>query len=197
VCSSDLIDRALVLPPGQYDLYVAVVDRGRLTTSSPAVIRKVLDVPNFWNDELRLSGVMLVKDVRELKAPLAEKDQIERPYAFGRMDVVPLEATAFSRDDALSVLYQVCNYGAPDIDVQADYLFYHDVDGRRTIFNRTEPQMLADGDLPPLTDWQTQGFVMQTVPLKPFPPGRYELEISTHDRLTRATAKAVVAFTVK
>jgi len=39
--------------------------------------------------------------------------------------------------------------------------------------------------------------VMQTVPLAPFPPGRYELEITAHDRLTRATARSVVTFTVK
>ena len=29
---------------------------------------------------------------------------------------------------------------------------------------------------------------MQTVPLRPFPPGRYELDVIVSDRLTRATA---------
>ena len=30
---------------------------------------------------------------------------------------------------------------------------------------------------------------MQTVPLQPFPPGQYELEVTARDRLTRAVAK--------
>src|ERR1051326_4696645 len=145
---SGAIDRALMLPAGEYDVFVALVDRSKLTTSSPIVVRSTIDVPNFWNDELRLSSVMLVKDVRQLKAPLADKDQIEHPYTFGIMDVIPLDTRTFTRDDSLSVLYQVCNYGAPDIDVQAEYVFYHDVGGRRTMFNRTEPQLLGDGDLP-------------------------------------------------
>jgi hypothetical protein len=34
------------------------------------------------------------------------------------------------------------------------------------------------------------------VPLSPFPSGQYELEVMVRDRLTRATAKATVAFTV-
>src|SRR5947199_640639 len=54
------IDRALALPPGEYDLFVALVDRARLTTSSVAVTRKTIDVPNLWNDELSLNGVMFV-----------------------------------------------------------------------------------------------------------------------------------------
>ena len=31
---------------------------------------------------------------------------------------------------------------------------------------------------------------MQTVPLQPFPPGRYELEVTVRDRLTRGSAKS-------
>ena len=37
---------------------------------------------------------------------------------------------------------------------------------------------------------------MQTVPLRPFPPGRYELDVIVRDRLTRSTATGTVAFAV-
>ena len=30
---------------------------------------------------------------------------------------------------------------------------------------------------------------MQTVPLRPFPPGEYELEVTVRDRLTRAVGE--------
>jgi hypothetical protein len=191
------IERALSLPPGDYDVFYGIVDRTRVATSSPVVIRRTINIPNFWNDELRLSSVILIKDLRQLKTPLAARDQPEHPYTFGIADVVPVDSPTFGKDDVLSVLYQLCNYGAPDADVAAEYSFYHDVNGARTLFNRTEPQFLSDGDLPPAAAWQTQGFVMQAVPLKPFPSGRYELEITARDRLTRATAKATVDFTVR
>ena len=42
-----LIERALTLPPGQYDLFIALVDRAKVPTSSPTVIRRTIDVPNF------------------------------------------------------------------------------------------------------------------------------------------------------
>ena len=45
------------------------------------------------------------------------------------------------------------------------------------MFNRTPPQQFDDNDLPPPGAWETQAFAMQTVPLQPFPPGRYELEV--------------------
>ena len=93
------------------------------------------------------------------------------------------------------MVFQVCNYGAPDSDLTANYTFYR-VDGERRLFNRTDPQQFSDADLPPAGVWESQAFVSQTVPLQPFPPGQYELEVQVSDRLTRATAKATVAFTV-
>jgi hypothetical protein len=97
----------------------------------------------------------------------------------------------------LSVVYQICNYGAPDADLTADYSFYRVGDGPRKYFNGTKAQTMGDEDLPPPSLLGTQAFAMQKVPLGSFPAGRYELEISVRDRLTRATAKAVAGFVVK
>jgi hypothetical protein len=36
------IERALVLPPGDYDLFVGFIDRARIKTSSPTVIRRMV-----------------------------------------------------------------------------------------------------------------------------------------------------------
>lgn len=189
------VERALSLPPGEYDVFVALVDRGRLKTSSPTILKRTITVPDFWNDRLALSSLILSKDVHPLKAPLAAPQQAEHPYALGQTEVVPVLTPSFSTDDALSVVFQVCNYGAPDSDLTLEYTFYR-TDPTRRLFNRTEPQQYADADLPPPGMWSTQAFAMQTVPLLPFPPGAYELEITARDRLTRATAKETVAFTV-
>ena len=119
----------------------------------------------------------------------------EHPYSLGRTEIVPMTRSSFTQDEAISVVFQMCNYGAPDADLTADYTFYR-TDGTRRIFNRTDAQQFADADLPPPAAWSTQAFAMQTVALQTFPPGEYELEVAVRDRLTRATAKATVAFTV-
>jgi hypothetical protein len=191
------VERAVAVPPGEYDLFVAVVDRARVKTSTPTVVRHTIAVPDFWNLELRLSSLILASDVRALGAPLAAKDQIEHPYTWGRAEVVPSAKTTFGRDEVLSVVYQVCNYGAPDTDVTADYNFYRRENGKRTLFNRTPPQQLTNDDLPLPVAWETQGFAMQSVPLKSFPPGDYELEVLVKDRLTRDSATQSITFTVK
>ena len=193
--SARAVERALALPPGEYDVYVGVIDRARIKTSSPAIVRRTVTVPDFWSDQLALSSLILARDVRALKAAFAAPQQAEHPYAFGSAEVIPAHGAAFTVDDALTVVYQMCNYGAPDSDVTANYTFYR-VDGGRRLFNRTDTQQLSDADLPPAGAWESQAFVSQTVPLQPFPPGQYELEVQVRDRLTRATAHAIVAFTV-
>lgn len=191
------VERALGVPPGEYDVFVGLVDRARVKTTTPVVIHRRIVVPDFWSAELRLSDLMLVSDVHTLSAPLKAQDQSEHPYTWGRAEVIPAAGTSFSRDDVLSVVYQICNYGAPDTDVTADYRFYWRIGGDWKLFNRTDPQQFDDHDLPRAIGWETQGFVMQRVPLQPFTTGDYKLEVVVRDRLTRQTATQAILFTVK
>jgi hypothetical protein len=189
------VERALALPPGEYDVYIGLIDRARIKTSSPAVLHRTVRIEDFWSDQLALSSLILARDVRSLKAAFPAPQQAEHPYAFGSAEVIPAAGASYTTDEALTVVFQMCNYGAPDSDLTANYTFYR-VDGERRLFNRTDPQQFSDADLPPAGAWESQAFAAQTVPLKPFPPGRYELEVQVRDRLTRATAKGTVAFTV-
>jgi hypothetical protein len=190
-----VFERAMTLPPGEYDIYVALADRAPARSASPAILRRTLVVPDYWNDELALSSLILAKAVTPLKSPLAATQQAEHPYTLGRTEIVPVSSTVFTTDDVLSVVFQMSNYGAPDTDLRVDYTFYR-VDGTRRLFNHTNPQMFSDEDLPRPGTWETQAFAMQVVPLKPFPPGQYELEVAVRDRLTRGKATGTVAFTV-
>jgi hypothetical protein len=191
-----VLERALALPPGEYDVYVGLLDRNRLKTSSPVIVRQTVTVPDFWNDEIALSSLILASDIRVLGASPSAKQQVEHPYTFGRAEIIPVAAPAFSSDDALSVVYQVCNYGAPDADLQADYNFYRVDTPTRVLFNRTPSQHFGDEDLPPPAPWESVAFLTQTVSLKTFPPGKYELEVSVRDRLTRHSVSRSVSFTV-
>jgi hypothetical protein len=192
-----LVERALSLPPGEYDVYVALLDRARQKTDSPAIVHRAVKVPDYWDDRLSLSSLILVNSINALKAPLPSDKQIERPYTLGRTEVVPVSTHTFTTSDVLSVVFQICNYGAPDADLTAEYNFFQDVNGARRLFNRTPPQHLTDEDLPPPSPWDTQAFTSQSVPLNSFAPGKYELEVTVRDRLTRAVAKESVAFIVR
>ncbi len=189
------IERALTLPPGEYDVFTAMIDRGRLKTSSPAIVKRTIAVPDFWADRLMVSSLILAKAVNPLKAPLPPAQQVEHPYTLGQTELVPVLSPAFTTDDALTVVFQMSNYGAPDADLAVEYLFYR-TDGTRRLFNRTDPQHLTDDDLPPPQPWDTRAFGMQSVALAQFPAGAYELEVTVKDRLTRTTASRTVAFTV-
>jgi hypothetical protein len=190
-----VVARALTLPPGEYDVFAALVDRAHANTSSPAIVKRTITVPDFWADRLVVSGLILAKAVTPLKAPLPPAQQIDHPYTLGQTEIVPVASPAFTTDDALTVVFQMTNYGAPDADLKVDYTFYR-TDGTRRLFNRTEPQQLSDADLPPPQPWDTRAFAMQSMRLAPFPPGPYELEVTVTDRVTRATARSTVAFTV-
>jgi len=192
-----LVERALALPPGEYDVYVALLDRARQKTSSPAILRRTIAIPDYWNDRLALSSLILISSINALKAPLSYDQQIERPYTLGQTEIVPVATRVFATSDVLSVVFQICNYGAPDADLTAEYNFFHDVNGTRRLFNRTPPQHLTDDDLPPPSPWETQAFTSQSVPLHSFSPGAYELEVTVRDRLTRSVAKESVTFMVR
>ncbi len=132
-----------------------------------------------------------------LNAAFPPAQQAEHAYAFGQAEIVPAWGRPrFRPDEALSVVFQACNYGAPDSDLVAEYNFYRVTNDARRLFNHTDPQQYDDASLPPTSPWSSQAFLTQAVPLARFQPGAYELEIVITDRRTRATAKGTVAFTV-
>jgi hypothetical protein len=191
-----IVQRALALPPGEYDIYVGLLDRERAKTSSPVVTKHTVTVPDFWNDRLAVSPLMLVSDVHVLKAPLKSDEQEARPYTLGLTEMTPRLTRSFTPDDPLSVVFQICNYGAPDSDLVVEYNFYSVANGARTLFNRTPPQRYSDQELPPAGGWESQTLAFQSVSLQTFPPGPYELEVAVKDRLTRGSATSSTMFTV-
>ncbi len=193
--SHRVFSRAIALPPGEYDLFIGLLDRSAKKAERAMMLERQLTVPDFWNDDLRLSSLILASDLQLLNAPLNARDQSEQPYTFGLAALAPTLTQTFSPGDTLNIVYQICNYGAPDAGLTANYQFYR-VDGERRLFNGTQPQMLGDDDLPPPNPWETQAFAMQVIPLSRFPAGTYELEVTVSDRVRRGTAKAVARFKV-
>jgi hypothetical protein len=136
-----LVRRAFAVPPGNYDVYVAVKDRtaagapaggqapanggsqaggaqGAAAGEQPAaaavgVLKQALTVKGFPADEFTTSSIIMADKVDVLQAPVANERQADNPYTFGQMRIVPSIDHTFSKKGDLNIVFWI--YGAsPD-----------------------------------------------------------------------------------
>jgi len=191
-----LMSRAIQLPAGDYDLFIAVKEKST-DEKSPAtkigVLHHPLMVPDFTKPELQTSSIILAKAVEPVTTAVKPEEQQDNPYTFGPMKIVPTPDGKFAKGSELNVVFWI--YGAAETtgkpDVQVEYSFYQKMDGGEKYFNKTAPQVLNATTLPPefstAAGHQLPGSLV--VPLASFPPGDYRLEIKITDKA--AGGKAV------
>ncbi len=187
---------------GDYDLYIAIrysfdgeapversIDAFGRTSSVTAVppisvLHERVTIPDFWNDDLQTSSVILTQAVRQLTQQPSEDELARSPYMVGANLVEPKLNGNFTRQDLLGFVFAIYNAGhrrgMPDITV--DYEFYTRTDGDEQFFNRTDPQVRNDQTLPPGFDVrQFQLVEGLNIPLGGFPAGDYRLAIKVTD----------------
>jgi len=216
------VSRSFTVPAGAYDVFVVVKEP---TPEKPAknapppklsVLKHSIDVPDFWNGDLNTSSVILAQRIDPLPAPLTPQQQIERPYALGMMEIVPMLDTKFAKKAELSTFILIYN---PKVDkdnkpdVMVEYNFCQvgvaaeapkpgeppsPCKAGEKFFNKTNPQNLNATTLPPQFD-MAAGHQLQSgqaVALTPFPEGKYRLEIKVTDKVANKTLTRDVNFTV-
>lgn len=205
------LSRAMVLPPGDYEVFVAMKEQGPLATVDPlgnaisaepakaAVLRQDLTVPDFSGQSLTMSSV-LIGNIAPLAAPLDAEEQAENPYTFGQMSVTVAADLTISTSGELQALFWI--YGAGESndkpDVQIDYSFYQVTADGETYFNKTPPQVLNASTLPPQFDVETDQLPgMLFVPLASFPAGEYRLEITLTDSISGESLMHSATFIVE
>jgi hypothetical protein len=203
--TSPRLSRSFTLPAGNYDVYVAIKDPASAVKNAPApkasVIKQAVTVPDFWNGELNTSSVMVTQRIDPLPAPLTPQQQVERPYAMGTMELVPLFDLKYSKKGELSTFMLIYNPkvdSANKPDISVEYNFYAKSGGTEKFYNKTNPQSLNAQTLPPQFDLAA-GHQLQTgqaVPLASFPEGDYRLEIKITDKVSNKTLTRDVNFTV-
>ena len=213
--------RAFAVPPGDYDVYIAVKERaagGSATAAAAApprrqalptrggkkagVIKQEISAPNLAGQEFTTSSVILAKSVEVLQAPLSTDNQAENPYTFGQMKIEPAAEPKFTKKGALSVILWI--YGAKidettkKPDVSMDFKFYQKTGDKETYFNKTEPQLLNAQTLPPQFDLAAGHQLLGTLelPLTSFPEGDYRLEIEVQDKAASQKLTRDVTFSV-
>ena len=200
------VQRAVAVPPGDYDVYVAVREyrRSGQQPSKPkvAVMKRTLRVPAFSTTELDTSSIVVAEDILQLPSPFNSVDQSSHPYAFGIAEIVPMEHHFLSGDDNLSVVFFVYNVALdaqrkPNITV--GYRFFEQAAVSEVFFSQTAPVEFNSSTLPEQFDIQAlndQLFVSQAVALQSFSEGAYRLEIVVTDNIASRTIVKNVRFVV-
>jgi hypothetical protein len=198
------LSRAIALPPGTYEVFVGVKDKGAAAPAAgPAkigLVRHDLTVPSFNGPDLAISSVILARSLEQLTAPLAPDKQQDNPYVFGTLKVVPSVDGSFAKTGELQVLFWV--YGASHTagkpDVRVEFNFHQMLPEGPKYFNKTAPQDMNATTLPPEFNL-TMGHQLLSslaIPLASFPAGNYKLEIKVTDKPSGKSLTDSVNFTV-
>jgi hypothetical protein len=191
--------RYLQVKPGDYDLFVAVKDKGTVEKTDKnympkvGVLKKDLSVPDYNKAELMTSSMLLSTGIQPAASGQTADDD---PYIFGQMQIVPSKDGKYKKTDTLSVVYWV--YGAtgdsagkPDLTVENS--FNQKTGDVEKFFNKTQPQAL-NASSPYNVSMGVPNFL--EVPLTSFAPGDYRLEIKITDKPSGKTVTQNVNFTV-
>ncbi len=199
------LPRAMVLEPGEYEVFVAIKEASPLEEqdnqppAKAALLRRDLTVPDFSGTGLSVSSV-LIGTIEPLTAPLDAEQQKENPYTFGQLSVAVSTDYKLQKSGELNVVFWV--YGAQltdgKPDLQIEYSFHRRTAEGETYFNKAEPQLLNASTLPPQFDsaiHQLTGMLL--VPLASFPVGEFRLEIKLTDEVSGETLTHNENFTVE
>jgi hypothetical protein len=194
------IARALSVPAGDYDLYIAMRERPGKGQPKTTLLKQTLNVPDLTTG-LSTSSVIVASAVEPSKEQLNSDKQLQQPYTIGGMKITPAASTKIPKTGEISVLFFVYNPGLtankkPDIEVE--YSFYAKTGTAEKLFNRTRPQPFNEASLPPEFNASAGHQIMagQAVPLGSFPEGEYRLEIKITDKTSSKAITRNVNFSV-
>jgi len=202
------LSRALMVKPGEYELFVAIKERSPLEpqrNQPPAkvgLLRHTMTVPDFNGPDLTISTPIIASSVEPLATPLSAEEQRANPYTFGgSLRVVPAAGLKLKTSGELQMLFWI--YGTQDKggvpDVQIDYNFHQKTAEGEKFFNKTQPQVLNASTLPPgfniAAGHQVLGFL--GVPLKSFPVGEYRVEFKITDKISGKSLTENATFTIE
>ncbi len=197
------MSRAMMLPAGEYDVFVLVRDQGNGDNKQvvkSGMLRRKLTVPDFTKTDLMTSSVLL-GGIDELPSALPANQQRENPYTFGQMKVTPTPDGKFPKVGELALIFWIYGAGSDAItrrpNITVDYSFYQkNADGTEKYFNKTAPQELNSMTLPADADPVSGLPGVMSVPLMVFPAADYRLEIKVQDKAAGKTVTQNLSFTI-
>ncbi|HXH05763.1 MAG TPA: hypothetical protein VNI83_04145 [Vicinamibacterales bacterium] len=200
-----IVRRAFVVPPGRYDIYIAVREQAAAVPPGreprTALLKQALDVPDLSRPGLAMSTPILAERVEPLSRPLEPEEQLARPYALGSAEIVPASAPVFTASDRPIVFFLVYHAGMdgngkPDVEVT------YRIARAGAEAEPVGPPRSVRYDASTLAPEFDLRVGHQLAPLQPLDlegltPGSYRLQIQVTDRLGRAAVSHDIAFTIR
>jgi hypothetical protein len=184
---------------GEYDLYIALLERDVTGQKRWAVLKQPITVPDLAVSALRMSSVILADRVDPLREPVPDKERPLRPYVFGSSEIVPATDDELRSDETLHVAFLIYD-AMPDTSgkpqVRVEYRLYQQNFSGERLLGATAPQMFDASTLPGDFDVRTgqQLAAVQSLPLEAYKPGTYRLAIRVTDQRSGATTEESVRF---
>ncbi|HVO57709.1 MAG TPA: hypothetical protein VMT51_08450, partial [Dongiaceae bacterium] len=181
---SSVFQKAVPLRPGLYrlDVFVKDVESGNL-----GVIGTALRVPRFEDASIAASTLILADQIQSVPS-----NQIGAgPFVFGSYKVRPRLSREFSASEQMGIFLQLYNL-QPDeaLHHSSVIVTYRLLRDAHEVWSATETSdtMRQSGE---------QVTLNRLVPLSPFAPGKYTLELSVLDRVSGHSLTRSADFTIK
>jgi len=197
-----IVRRSFAIAPGQYDVYIALMEQERRGGARrQAILKQQITVPDMAAIGLRLSSVVVADRIETLARPLNEAEQLQRPYALGTAELVPASDDQLGPAETLHVAFiiygaEVDAAGMPDVRVE--YRLFRREELSERLLGSTPPQNLDRSTLPAGFDLRAgqQLASLQSLPLASYSPGAYRLVIRVVDNRSGAEADQEVRFAI-
>jgi hypothetical protein len=193
------LTRGMWLPPGEYNVFVAMQEKADKGMPKTVVLKQPLVVPDL-SKNLALSSLIVADRIEPVAFTSKQRNQLDDPYVIAGTKITPSVSTRLRKDGEMTVVFYVYHPllgadGRPDL--QADYTFFENNAGVEHPFTRSIPQLFNAQTLP--ADFNPavhQIMGGQSVALGSFGAGDYRLEVKVTDKVANTSATGTVTFSV-
>ena len=191
--------RGIWLAPGQYNMFIAMQEKGDKELPKTAVLKQPLVVPDL-SKGLALSSLILADSIEPAPPTSKQRNQLDDPYTIAGTKIAPAVSTRLKKSGELTVVFYVYNpVPAPDgkPNLQTEYTFYATNAGAERPFTTSPPQIFNSGTLPPdFNPAVHQIMGGEAVSLATFPDGDYRLEVKVNDKTANTSVTGSATFSV-
>jgi GWxTD domain-containing protein len=179
-----IYQKAIPLRPGLYRLDIVVKD---VQSGNVGVVNTALHVPRYEDDKLDASTLILADQLERVPAKQIGTGQ----FVLGSTKVRPRLDSEFTTTDRLGIYLQVYNLKPDDTTHKSNATFQYTVKkGTQQVFQfkETSAELKQTGEQVTIERW---------LPLTTIAPGKYTIEVTATDGISKQTLSKTADFTVK